>query len=201
MNPEDLQNFEPAWKNIPAPPTRLPGTPDPGHRPAVATIEEFITSAPNPLTLPEESPASGSSTTVTLETAAFYYLYTEDGHTYLQCGSVFGGNGGTVTIPDEKVLDATTGVGTNSGKILYLRANCEATVEDGIMLPGCKLLTANTGLLVGTSVPANHTFTTSADTGYLYIEIGRWTDSEFLPSAPGNILARGCIGNFHLYRA
>jgi hypothetical protein len=51
MNPEDLQNFEPAWKNIPPPPTRLPSSSDADPRTASATIEEFTTSAPAPLSL------------------------------------------------------------------------------------------------------------------------------------------------------
>lgn len=138
-----------------------------------------------------------------ISSGAFFSLYViasggGAGDTYLQCGSVTGGNGGSETITDEKVLDNTTGVGTNAGKILYMTASCTATVTDGVMLPGCLLNSAS--LSTGASVPSNHTFTTSSATGNIYVEIGRWTADNFYPSMPGNILASGCIGNFSLSR-
>jgi hypothetical protein len=128
---------------------------------------------------------------------AFYGLYTdEDGDTYLQGGTVTGGNGGSDTRADIKVIDADTGPVETAGTVLYLHANCKATVEDGIMLPGCELL--STG--VNTTPGVNHTFTVAADTGYLHQEIGRWTETAFLPAGSGNFLASGCIGNFALTR-
>lgn len=142
-----------------------------------------------------------TDTGASITDGAFYTKYVDGaGDTYLQGGSVFGGNGGTSTIGDYKVKDSATGVVHTAGTKLYLQASCEATVSDGIMLPGCKLNTADLDTTAG-SVPNNHTFTVASDTGNLYVEIGRWTADDFLPAAPGNIMASGCIGNFYLSRA
>lgn len=129
----------------------------------------------------------------------FYTMYVaEDKDVYLQGGTVTGGNGGTATIDDEKVLDDENGVDGNEEKILFLRAKCKATIVDGLMMPGCELLEAE--LLVNNPIPQNHSFTVEAPEGYLYYEIGRWTETEFLRNAPGHFLASGCIGNFSLQR-
>jgi hypothetical protein len=132
---------------------------------------------------------------------AFFTMYVGgDDHTYLQGGTIVGGNGGSVTIDDYKVLSALTGVGTLGGKVLYLKAGVTATVEDGIMLPGCELTSAV--LEYAENVPANDALTaTPPSSGFIYYEIGRWTDDEFLPAGAGNLLASGCIGNFHISRA
>jgi hypothetical protein len=131
---------------------------------------------------------------------AFYRLFTNDaGHTLLQGGTVSGANGGSATIADYKVIDASTGPVAADGRILYLRATCSATLEDGVLLPGCELTSA--ALANDLSVPDNHAFTTSAATGDIHYELGRWTDAGFLPAGPpGNFLASGCIGNFSLTR-
>lgn len=129
---------------------------------------------------------------------AFYTQYTdEDGHTFLQGGGVSGGNGGSASIADEKVIDEATGPVHAEGVVLYLKASCKATVEDGVMLPGCEVL--GTPILTTTG-GSNHTFTTDADTGYLYYEIGRWTTTAFLPSGAGNLSVSGCIGDFNFSR-
>jgi hypothetical protein len=132
---------------------------------------------------------------------AFYRLFLDAaGDTYLQGGTVTGGNGGSATIADEKVLDAETGVGTLAGKVLFLEVTCNATVDSGIMLPGCAVTAADIPAAAA-AVPANQAFTAAAPTGKkLYLELGRWTETTFLPAAPGNILASGCIGNFALTR-
>jgi hypothetical protein len=133
----------------------------------------------------------------TSQTGAFFGLYVDgNGHTYLQGGTVTGGNGGSETRADIKVIDAEDGPVEAAGTVLYLHANCQATVSDGIMLPGCELL--STG--VNTTPGVNHTFTVAADTGYLHEEIGRWNAVGFLPAGTGNFLASGCIGNFALTR-
>ena len=126
---------------------------------------------------------------------AFYTIYTDDsGDSYLQGGSVTGGNGGSESIADIKVMDASTGPVNAAGTVLYLKATCKATIADGIMLPGCEL----TGATTTTTLADNHQFTTTALTGDLYLELGRWTEDNFYPSAPGNKTATGCIGNFTL---
>lgn len=141
----------------------------------------------------------GTGVAAAAPTGAFYGLYVADGHTYLQGGSITGGHGGSETIADIKVLDATTGVGTNAGKILYLKASCTAVIFEGIMLPGVELNSATTG--IATDLPENHAFTVAAPTGDLHLEIGRWTADAFLPAQAGNATVGGCIGNFTIGRA
>jgi hypothetical protein len=130
---------------------------------------------------------------------AFWTQYRDElGDTYLQGGSVTGGNGGSHTFADFKVLDADTGAGSNAGKILFVEVACEATVADGIMQPGCKVITGS-DWDSATTLPANDSFTVALATGSLHREIGRWAGSVFLPSGPpGNLLAAGCIGNFSI---
>lgn len=120
------------------------------------------------------------------------------GDTYLQGGSVVGANGGSATIADIKVVDKDTGPVGGNGQILYVKVNCRGVVVNGVMLPGCTLLSAVTG--VGSSLPDNDAFTVSNITGDLYEEIGRWNEVEFLPSSAGTIYAHGCIGDFYLNR-
>lgn len=131
---------------------------------------------------------------------AFVRMYVDAfGNTYLQCGTVTGGHGGSASIADIQVIDASSGPVAADGQILYLQANCTATVADGVMLPGCVLNSATTG--TGSTVPPNHSFTTTALTGDIYLEIGRWAGGRFLPSGPaGNLYADGCIGSFSVTR-
>jgi len=78
---------------------------------------------------------------------AFWTQYTnEAGDTYLQAGSVTGGNGGSYVFPDKKLIDADSGPGgtpepvETAGTVLHVKVSCEATIADGIMLPGCKVI-------------------------------------------------------------
>lgn len=127
---------------------------------------------------------------------AFYGQYVDDaGDTYLQGGTITGGNGGEEVVDDYKVLDDTTGVGTLEGDKLYLSCNVTATVEDSIMLPG---LTLNSATLTRT-LPSEHEFTVAAPTGVVFIEVGRWTASSFLPATSGGLsLVSGCIGTYQI---
>lgn len=130
---------------------------------------------------------------------AFYTRYrAADTHVYLQGGTVSGGGGGTASVADYKVIDGASGPVSAPGQILYIQANCTATVEDGLMMPGLTLNSAS--LATAGSVPGNHAFSVSSATGNLYFEIGRYTATAFLPSGYGNLVAAGCIGNFFLSR-
>lgn len=142
-----------------------------------------------------------TSSAAVVGNGAFYQLYNAGGHTYLLGGTVAGGHGGAVAIADIQVLESTAGPGANVGKVLYIRANATATTEDGIMLPGLLLNSAETHVATPGSPPANHTFTVSSPTGNLHLEIGRWTTDRFFPSAPGHLQVGGCPGNFFLRRA
>ena len=141
-----------------------------------------------------------SSETVTAAGGAFFTLYEQDGHTYLQGGSVTGGHGGSATISDYKVVDSVSGPVAAPGTILYLKASCTATVADGVLLPGLELDSASTA--TGASIPNNHAFTVTSATGDLHYEIGRWNDDSFIPAGPpGNFSVGGCIGNYTLSKA
>jgi len=136
------------------------------------------------------------------EAGAFVTLFAKDGHTYLQGGSVTGGNGGGHTFDDYKVIDsADESPLANSGKVLYIKVKVKATVSAGIMLPGCEVV-AGSGwgtATIAAGVPPNESLTVTSDEGHLYREIGRWNDTAFLPSGPaGNRQASGCIGNFQI---
>lgn len=135
---------------------------------------------------------------------AFLTLYEDaNGHTWLQGGQVTGGNGGSVSITNIKVVDATNGpvfdtVTQTAGNHLYIKANCTATVANGQMLPGVLLNSAETTTTAGT----NHSFTVVSpdETGDMWYSIGVWTESNFLPSGVGNLHVSGCIGNFSFSR-
>jgi hypothetical protein len=162
------------------------------------SVQEGNRTEPPPFT--EESESSSGSGTSSLGAGAFNRLTVDDdGDTILQGGTVTGGNGGAHTFADYKVLDASTGPVETDGSILFVKVECEATVANGQMLPGCKVTTAGAHVwdTDASEVPDNHSFTTSAATGFLYYEVGRWTDTEFLPAAAGsNLRASGCIGDF-----
>lgn len=171
--------------------------------------QEFLGLDPAGITQFTERRQITAPASVGITTGAFYGLYvdassdSDAGDTFLQGGLVSGGNGGSATIPDYEVLSAgALPGGVSEGDVLYLRVACTATIEDGVMLPGVLVdgNAAHTKLLTGSSVPDPHVFTVDAEQGYLYTEIGRWTATEFLPAAPGNVLASGCIGNFNLSR-
>lgn len=139
----------------------------------------------------------GGGTAAAPATGAFFGLFTEGGATYLQGGGVSGGAGGSATIASELVIAAgATRPLASAGATLYLRASCRAVVEDGVMLPGCELLSAT----LTTSGGDNHEFTVSSQTGNLYYVIGTWNSDTFLPSGSGNLSANGCPGSFSLSR-
>lgn len=118
---------------------------------------------------------------------------TGEGDTYLQAGTITGSNGGSAVIAYYKTLDVTTGVGSLEGDKLYLSCNVTAALANGIVQPG---VTLNSATLT-TTLPTAHTFSTTALTGVIFREIGRWTDTEFLPSgACGISTVSGCPGSF-----
>jgi hypothetical protein len=153
-------------------------------------------------------PTGGSS--VSISGGAFYGTFvdgsgSDSGDTFLQGGTVTGGNGGSATIPNFEILSAgALPALISDGHILFLRVACTANIDpdDNVMLPGCSIDDdpAYTKLMADSVIPDPHVFTIDDPTGYLYTEIGRWTATEFLPSSPGNVLASGCIGNFNLSR-
>jgi len=177
-----------------------PQIPDP-------TLPRYRPITPRPFDIiiePREFSGNGGSEPA----GAFWTQYTDGlGDLYLQGGTVTGGNGGSYTFPDFRLIDADGGPGGipyvagTPGQILYIYVSCIATVADGVMLPGCEV-SGESGASdwdVAEAVPPNDSFTVTDSAGNLYREIGRWTDAAFLPSGPpGNLRADGCIGNFQI---
>lgn len=128
---------------------------------------------------------------------AFYGTYVDEaGDTYLQGGSVK--CGGNRTLPPYKVLDATTGVGSLSGKALVIELTVDGYVADGWLLKG---VTATDAVYNATydaaSVPDDDMPTVTDYTGLkVYLEIGQWSDTDFLPSRPGHFLITSCGGDY-----
>ena len=156
------------------------------------------------IVFPPQAPPGrrGGGTTITPGglTGAFCHQYVIGegldgaGDTYLQCGTITGSNGGSSVINDYKTQDAAdTPPLSDSGDKLYLSCNVTATLANGIVQPGVLL---NSATLTKT-LPTAHTFSTTALTGVIFLEIGRWTDTEFLPSgACALTTAGGCPGSF-----
>lgn len=151
---------------------------------------------------PETPPARGKGGTVTASTGgAFWTRYTDaDGHTWLQGGQVKSGSG-NFTIADKKVIDASTGPTEPAGDILVLEVTVTGYVVDGVLLAGLRA-TAADYVAPSVSTVDNDTLPTASDyTGKkVFIEIGRWTDTDFLPVAPGNIRIAFCPGSYQIHR-
>lgn len=127
-------------------------------------------------------------------TGAFYGLFVDEGDTYLQGGLVVGGSHNE-SLANFKVLDAgdlPAGIAENDR--LWIEATVSGNVVDGMLMSGVTLTNATYD--TGTSTPTPNTLPTAGtSTGRkVYIEIGRWTASEFLPSYMGNISIGFCGG-------
>lgn len=175
-----------------------PNIPDP-------TLPRYPTINPRPFDIviePREFSDAGEGS----QGGAFFTQYEiasgdDVGDTYLQGGSVTGGFSGSHTFPDYKVWDAIDGAVQDPGWILYVQVSVEAIVEDGVMLPGIKVIAGSDWGVNATAIPPNDALTISPATGSLYYEIGRWTETAFLPSGVGNLAVGGCLGNNSIQRA
>lgn len=131
-----------------------------------------------------------SATTAPAATGAFWGMYLKKGDTMLQ-----GGTAGGKTIEDLKVLDGKTNIGTLKGKILWVKLTYNGTLADGVLVPGVTVTAATCSVTstVGTSIPTN-TYPTakSANGKFIHVEIGRWTDTTFLPARQGHIEINAC---------
>lgn len=141
-----------------------------------------------------------ASVTATVE-GAFYTKYLDDdGHTWLQGGQVKSGSG-NFTIADLKVIDAGTGIVADENDILVLEVTVTGYVVDGVLLAGltataAAYVTPYVGTVSDDTLP-----TVSASTGRkVYIEIGRWSASDFHPVAVGNIRIAFCPGAYQITR-
>jgi hypothetical protein len=130
---------------------------------------------------------------------AFFTMYVDgSGDTYLQGGTVTGGDG-TVTIADIKVIDAGTGIEGTAGDHLYIDATGDGVVADDVLIPGWNLDSATTG--TASTVPSN-TLPTAADelAKKFYLDLGVFTADDFLPSSAGNIRIFFCPGSYSVAR-
>lgn len=138
----------------------------------------------------------GSTTAASSDaTGAFCTQYLDGGgDTMLLGGTITGAHGGSAVVADyELYLSSDISPLDDSGDKLYLKCNVTAMVANGVMLPGLTLNTAELTKTLGTV----HAFTTTALTGDLFIEVGRWTDEAFLSTgACGLSSVGGCPGGY-----
>lgn len=132
---------------------------------------------------------------------AFYSKYLDDdGNTWLQGGQVKSGSG-NFTIADLMVIDAGTGIVADENDILVLEVTVTGYVVDGVLLAGltataAAYVTPYVGTVLDDTLP-----TVAASTERkVYIEIGRWSASDFHPSDVGNIRIAFCPGAYQITR-
>lgn len=132
---------------------------------------------------------------------AFFTLYVDgSGDTYLQGGTVTAGDE-TKTIADIKVIDSGTGPEQAAGVHMYVDAEGDGVVEDGVLLPGFNLVPANTSIAYNSTIPANTLPTAAAETGKkCRVDLGVFTASGFLPSNIGNVAIYYCPGAYTVRR-
>ncbi len=174
--------------NLEAPPIRsyLPPIYGPGVREPQETIQ-----IRNPR-------ATASTTTVS---GAFYSKYNDDdGNTWLQGGQVKSGSG-NFTIADLMVIDASTGIVADENDILVLEVTVTGYVVDGVLLAGLTATNADYVTPYVGTVSDDTLPTVSAPTGRkVYIEIGRWSATDFHPADVGNIRIAFCPGAYQITR-
>lgn len=133
---------------------------------------------------------------------AFYGIYVKDGNTYLQGGGV---KAGSVSkgIEDIKILEGKRVPSSLVGKILWLEAVVDGITQDKVLLPGLTLVSAKCSVqsTSGEKVPDDTLPTSSSPSGKkVFLEIGRWVESGFLPSRQGHIQISHCPGSYTITR-
>ena len=138
-------------------------------------------------------------TSSTTGAGAFYGTYVdEDGDTYLQGGTVSGGDG-TETIADIKIIDADTGVLHSAGDHMYVEATGDGIVADGYLVSAWNLSSATLGY--NATVPSNTLPLAAGATGKkCYVSLGVFTADAFQPAASGNIGISYCPGSYTVTR-
>lgn len=163
----------------------------------------LISNSNSRIVFPEEKPPGkgGPAAVTSTPRGAFYRQYTDDdGHTWLQGGQVKSGSG-NFTIADKKVIDAGTGPVEAAGDILVLEVTVNGYVADGVLLAGLTATAADYITPSVSTVDSDTMPTVSNHTGLkVRIEIGRWTDSAFLPAESGNIRIAFCPGAYQITR-
>lgn len=140
------------------------------------------------------------SVTATLPTGAFYTIYvdSDSGDTKLQGGTVTGGSG-TETIADIVIKSSgSSTMAQTAGTHMYIHASGSGVVEDDVLLPGWNQSTATVSY--GTTVPSNDLPTATSDSGDVYVDLGVFTEDNFLPAKAGSINVAFCPGTFTITR-
>ena len=198
MTDIDLTQFEPSWRGYPNIPSRISDGGLVFQPSRAAEVSDIETSPPLMMESSPEIVPSKSTTVSTPSNGAFCSLYTTtSGDIYLQGGTISDGGGGGApeSLDDFKVADSG-GVGAFAGDVLYIKAGITAKSADGLMIPGVKL---NSAVFTRTT-PTSHEFKSSALTGDVFIEVGRWSNDAFLPSgACGLSRVGGCPGSYGIY--
>jgi hypothetical protein len=143
---------------------------------------------------------TGPPKNVVGEVGAFWGMYVEKGDTYLQGGTVFGGNGNK-TVEDIKVLDRKTVAATLVGKKLWVEIGFNGVVADGVLLPGGDVTSAKCSAqsTAGKDLPPNTLPTAkSPNAKKVFYEVGRWTKDGFFPSRTGHISVGFCPGGYNI---
>lgn len=165
-----------------------------------AGIPQYGPAVPEPQeTLQIRNPRVGEATAVA--SGAFYSKYTDSsGDTYLQGGQVMSGSG-NFTIADLLVIDHALGPVGAAGDKLVLEVTVNGYVVDGVLLAGLTAINAAYVSPITNTIDPN-TLPTLANysSRKVFIEIGRFTATDFLPAYPGNIRIAFCPGAYQITR-
>lgn len=126
------------------------------------------------------------------------YVDSDSGDTKLQGGTVTGGSG-TETIADIVIKSSgSSTMAQTAGTHMYIHASGSGVVEDDVLLPGWNQSTATVSY--GTTVPSNDLPTATSDSGDVYVDLGVFTEDNFLPAKAGSINVAFCPGTFTITR-
>lgn len=126
------------------------------------------------------------------------YVDSDSGDTKLQGGTVTGGSG-TETIADIVIKSSgSSTMAQTAGTHMYIHASGSGVVEDGVLLPGWNQSTATVSY--GATVPSNDLPTASSASGDVYVDLGVFTEDNFLPAKAGPIDVAFCPGTFTITR-
>lgn len=142
---------------------------------------------------------SGGASALTY--GAFYGTYVDGaGDTYLQGGQVKCGE--SEVLADYKIIDSVTGPVEVAGSKLVIEITLDGYVEDGVLLAGITATAIAYVTPVATTIPTDTLPTAAGEIGKLcYLEVGRFTDTSFLPSGIGHFLVSFCgTGSYSVRR-
>lgn len=153
-----------------------------------------------PRDLPETIYGGGGSSAPP-PTGAFFGIVTGAvaGVKYLQGGTVTAGSGSD-TAANIALTDSSGVPLQSAGTHMYVNVTGNGITSDGVLLPGFNLTSAAIGY--ASTVPSNTLPLAAGATGkHCYIDLGVFTDTGFLPNAPGNIQISYCPGAYTVTRA